>query len=106
MAYAKAEIAGYIARDPELRFTPNGKAVTQFSIPVKRKMGEKEETDWYNIVVWGDEAEKVASEYSKGSKVKVKGRLQQRTYEGKDGVRHTSVEVVVFGDGVTFDTSD
>jgi single-strand DNA-binding protein len=103
MSYSKAEIAGFIARDPDLRWTPNGRAVCSFSIPVSRgKDKENQITDWYNITVWGDEGERAAQNFSKGDRVKVKGRLQQRFYE-HNGERKFSVDVIALEGGVEVD---
>jgi len=97
-------IVGNVGREPEMRFTPNGKQVTSFSVATNRtwKNGDGEqvkETCWFRISAWGKTAE-VCSEYlHKGSKVLIEGRLQPgpdggpRTYERQDGTTAASYEV-------------
>lgn len=95
MSMAKVVLYGNVGRMPEKRFTPNGHAVTTFSVAVNRKEKGKEDVivDWYRVNCWGDMAETVANTISKGSKVKVEGRLQQREYEAKDGTKKISIEI-------------
>lgn len=96
-------LIGRLTRDPELRYTPNGVAVTTFSLAVdrdrKNAQGEKE-TDFINIVTWRQLAELCANYLSKGKLAAVDGRLQIRSYEGQDGQRRTIAEVVA--DNVRF----
>jgi len=95
-------LIGRLTRDPELRYTQSGTAVTRMSLAVDRKFrnpaGEKE-TDYIDIVVWQKLAELCANHLGKGRLVAVEGRLQIRPWE-KDGVKHKSAEVVA--DGVSF----
>ncbi len=90
-------LIGRLTRDPELRYTPNGKAVTRFTLavdrPYKNKQGEKE-TDFIDIITWGLQAENCANYLSKGKLAAVDGRLQIRSFEGKDGQRHWVTEVM------------
>lgn len=90
-------LIGRLTKDPELRYTPNGKAVASFTLAVDRQFssqqGEKE-TDFIPIVVWQKQAENVANFIGKGSMVAVDGRLQVRTYEGKDGQKRWVTEVI------------
>lgn len=94
----KVILIGRLGRDPELRFTPAGKAVANFTMATsetwKDDSGEKQErTEWHRIVIWGKLAE-VANKYlSKGSQVYIEGKLQTRDWE-KDGQKHYSTEVV------------
>lgn len=96
----KAILIGNLGRDPELRYTPNGQAVTRFSIATserfKDRNGEQQErTTWHNIVAWGRQAE-VANEYlSKGSPVFIEGRIDNRSYDDKDGNKRYISEVIV-----------
>ena len=82
----KAILIGNLGRDPELRYTPSGKAVASFSIATTEKWrdqnGEMQEsTEWHNIVLWGRQAE-IAKEYlAKGRPVYIEGRIQTRSYE-------------------------
>lgn len=90
-------LIGRLTKDPEMRYTPNGKAVTSFTIAVDRAFknsnGEKE-ADFVNIVVWGTQAEHCATYLSKGKMAAVDGRLQIRTYDGEDGQKRWITEVV------------
>lgn len=96
-------LIGRLTKDPELRYTPNGKAVAGFTLavdrPFKNKQGERE-TDFINIVVWGSQAENCANYLSKGKLAAVDGRLQIRTFDGQDGQRRWVTEVVA--DNVRF----
>ena len=99
MSLNKAMIIGNLGRDPEMRYTPNGQAVTQFTVAVNRNYkdasGEwKEETEWFRVVAWGPLAERTAEYLRKGRKVYVEGRLQTRTWEGQDGQKHYTTELV------------
>lgn len=95
-----AILLGNLGRDPELRYTPGGQAVTSFSIATTEKWKDKsgemaEKTEWHNIVCWGRNAE-IASQYlKKGSPVYLEGRIQNRSYDDKDGNRRYISEVVV-----------
>ncbi len=95
----KAILIGNLGKDPELRYTPGGQAVTNFSIATTDKWKDKdgqlqERTDWHNIVAWGRQAE-VANEYlKKGSPVYIEGRLQTRSWEDKDGNKRYITEIV------------
>lgn len=90
-------LIGRLTRDPELRFTSAGRAVTTFSIAVDRpfigKDGQKQ-TDFFNIVVWGKSAENCANYLVKGRLVAIKGALQNRTYETQQGEKRYITEIV------------
>ena len=95
----KVMIIGHLGRDPEMRYTPSGKAVTSFSVGVTRTWnasdGERrEETEWFNVVAWGNLAEICKQYLTKGQHVYVEGRLQTRRWEDQEGKKHSSVEVV------------
>lgn len=95
----KVMIIGHLGRDPEMRFTPTGKSVSSFSVACNRswksKDGErKTETDWFNVVAWGDLAEISKQYLSKGSLVYVEGRLQIRDWTDSKGDRQKSVEII------------
>lgn len=96
-------LIGRLTKDPELRYTPNGVAVTTFSLAVNRDFknakGEKD-TDFINIVVWRQLAELCANYLSKGKLAAVEGRLQIRSYDAQDGQHRTVAEVVA--DNVQF----
>ena len=74
--YHKITIAGNVGRDPEMRYMPDGKAVTNFSVAVSDGWGDKKKTIWFRVSVWGKRAE-IANQYiTKGSKILVEGRLR------------------------------
>jgi single-strand DNA-binding protein len=99
MSLNKAMIIGNLGRDPEMRYTPTGQAVTQFTVAVnhshKDASGEwKEETEWFRVVAWGPLAERTAENLRKGRKVYVEGRLQTRNWEDKDGQKRYTTELI------------
>jgi len=95
----RAEIIGRLTRDPELRYTPTGKAVAQLAIATnadlgKDENGERRETvEYHDIVVWGPTAETTARYLSKGRLVFVEGRLRTRSWEN-EGITHRRTEIV------------
>ena len=95
----KVMLIGNLGKDPEMRYTANGKAVTQFSVAVSRNIqstdGERrEETDWFDIVTWDKLAELCSQFLQKGRKAYIEGRLQTRSYEDKEGIKRYRTEVV------------
>lgn len=90
-------LVGRLTRDPELRYTPNGVAVTNFTLAVNRtfsnKQGERE-ADFINCVVWQKPAENVANYLKKGSLAGVDGRIQTRSYDNNEGRKVFITEVV------------
>lgn len=104
MTLNKAMLIGRLTRDPEMRYTPSGAAVTNFSIATNRygtdAAGEKKEyTDFHNVVAWNigrrNLAELCAQFLRKGSLVYVEGRLQTRSWEGQDGQKKSRTEINV-----------
>jgi len=105
----KIMLIGNVGSDPEMRYTPNGKAVTSFRMATNYRYvgsdGERrEETEWFRVSVWGKQAESCNQFLSKGRRVYVEGRLHSRNWEGQDGQMRTSLEVsanqVIFLDKV------
>ena len=94
----KVMLIGNVGQDPELRYTPDGNPVANFSIAVnrRRKVGDefKDETEWFNIVCFARTAENVNQYLSKGQKVYVEGRFQSSEYVGQDGNQRKSFEVI------------
>ena len=92
------QFIGRLVRDPELRYTPSGQSVTQFSLAVdhNRKVGDEwqSETTWVNVVCWAQLGERVAEHLRKGRLAYVEGRLSIRSYTTKDGAPGKSVEVI------------
>ncbi|SDY73549.1 single-stranded DNA-binding protein [Tindallia californiensis] len=87
-------LIGNLARDPELRYTANGKAVTNLTVAVNRGYGKNNEADFIRVVVWEKQAENCANYLAKGRKVAVQGRLQVSSYEAKDGSTRYNTDVV------------
>lgn len=101
----KVFIMGRLTRDPELRRTQSGTAVTSFSLAVDRdfkSQGGERETDFIDVVAWRSTAEFVAKYFTKGRMAVVEGRLQIRSWQDKDGNNRRTAEVVAdnvyFGD--------
>jgi single-strand DNA-binding protein len=99
MSLNKAMIIGNLGRDPELRYTPNGQAVTQFTVAVNRNYrgadGEwQEDTEWFRVVAWGPVGERAAEHLRKGNKVYVEGRIQTRQWEDQSGQKRYTTELV------------
>lgn len=88
----KVIITGNLSKDVEKRETNNGKAVANFSIAVSRPFSD--ETNYFNVTVWGNQAENCAKYLKKGSKVGIVGTLQNRSYEANDGTKRTITEIV------------
>ena len=95
----KVMIIGYVGREPEMRYTPSGTPVTSFSVATTRGWTRsdgtrQEETDWFNVVSWGDLAEVCKQDLSKGRRVFIEGRLQTRGWEDNQGKRRYRIEIV------------
>lgn len=86
-------LIGRLTKDPDLRYTKDGKPVCSFTLAVSRPFG-KDEADFINCVVWGKSAENVSKYVGKGRQLAVEGRLQIRSYDGNDGQRKYVTEVV------------
>ena len=91
-----AILTGRLVRDPELRYTQTGNAVVSFSLAVDREFAKEGEVDveYFDIVAWRNTAIFVSKYFTKGRKVAVQGRLQQRHWEDKDGNKRRTVELV------------
>lgn len=90
----RVQVIGNIGQDLELKHTPSGKAVVNFSVACNEKFKDVERTEWVRCTAWDKTAELAAKYLGKGRQVYVEGRLQTREYE-KDGVKRTATEVVV-----------
>ena len=95
----KALLIGNLTRDPELRYIPNGSAVATFTLAMNRvyklQTGEKkEEVSFVRVVVWGRMAEICGEYLKKGAPVFVEGRLQSRSWDGPDGQKRSTLEVI------------
>lgn len=92
-------LMGNMTRDPELKYTPNGRAVASFGLAVNRVFkdaaGERQNAvDFFDIVAWGKLAEIISQYGGKGQGIHVTGRLSARTWEAQDGSKRNKVEVV------------
>ncbi len=98
MADSTVTLVGNLTKDPELRYTQSGRGIANFGIAVNRRYQQnnewQEEVSFFNVVAWGDLGENAAASLSKGNRVVVTGRLQQRSYETRDGEKRNVVEVV------------
>lgn len=90
-------LLGRLVRDPEVRYTPNGRVVCQFTLAVDRPFANQEgqrEADFIPVVIWGKQAETCGNSLTKGQRALVEGRLQIRSYDAKDGTKRYVTEVV------------
>ena len=99
MSLNKCMIIGNLGRDPEMRYTPSGQAVTQFTVATNRRWRDQqdewqEETEWFRVVVWGQQAERAAERVRKGNKVYVEGRIQTRQWEDQTGQKRYTTELI------------
>ncbi len=95
----KVILVGHLGKDPEVTYTPSGQAMAKFSLATNRrskdKTGEwKDEADWHNIVAWGKTAEFCSQYITKGRLVYVEGRIQNRTWEDKEGKKRYATDIV------------
>ncbi len=92
-------IVGNLTRDPELRFTPTGQATASFGVAVNRRWQNRQTQEWeeatsfFDVVCWGQLAENAAQSLSKGSRVLVSGRLDQRSWETAERERRSKIEI-------------
>ena len=92
-------LVGNITRDPELRFTPNGQANATFGLAVNRRYQDRqgewqESTSFFDVVCWREMAENAAESLTKGSRIIVTGRLEQRSWESQEGDKRSKIEVI------------
>lgn len=95
----KVFIFGNLTRDPELRQTTGGQAVCSFAVATNRRFNDKsgqkqEQTEFHNVVAWGRQAEIINQYLRKGSSILVEGRLQTRSWQDQQGVKHWKTEIV------------
>ena len=94
----KAMVIGHLGADPEMRYTANGNAVTTFSVASSQSFtreGErKEATEWFRVVTWNKLAESCSQYLAKGRLVYVEGRLQTRSWDGQDGQKRYTTELI------------
>jgi single-strand DNA-binding protein len=114
MTITSTTIVGNLTRDPEIRYTREGQATTSLSVAVNRRWQDKETKEWeesvsfLDVVCWRDLAENVALSLTKGARVVVTGRLEQRSWESDEGEKRSKVEIVAdeIGASLRFATVD
>lgn len=93
-------VTGNATREPELRFTPSGQAVANFGLAVNRRWQNRQTQEWeesvsfFDITAWAQLAENAAESVTKGTRVTITGRLDQRSWETQDGDKRSKVEIV------------
>jgi single-strand DNA-binding protein len=93
-------LVGNVTRDPELRFTPSGQATASFGLAVNRRWQNRQTQEWeeatsfFDVVCWREMAENVSESVTKGARIIVTGRLEQRSWETPDGDKRSKIEVV------------
>ena len=97
--YQSCTIVGNVGRDAEMRYTPSGAGVTEFSVAVNVGWGDKKTTQWWSVNAWGKQAETCNQYVKKGNTVLVQGRVEMQEWE-KDG-QHKS-KLVIVADNVRF----
>ncbi len=100
MSVNKAILIGRLGKDPELKYTSSGKAMTSFSLATSERWTDKDgqkqdKTTWHNIVAWGRQAEVMKEYLTKGKEVYIEGRIDNRSYEDKENVKKYISEIVV-----------
>lgn len=96
----KVNLIGRLGMAPELHNTSNGNMYTRFSLAIKNSYKDKkgewiEDTQWMNLVMWGKEAERFVQSAQKGMEIAVEGKVQNRPFEGKDGVKKYVTDILV-----------
>ncbi|MCC6226311.1 MAG: single-stranded DNA-binding protein [Microthrixaceae bacterium] len=93
-------LIGNVTRDPELRFTPSGSAIATFGLAVNRRWQNRQTNEWeeqvsfFDIVCWRELGENVCESVSKGTRLIVTGRLEQRSWDSQEGEKRSKVEVI------------
>ena len=114
MTTTTTTVVGNLTRDPEIRYTREGQATTALSLAVNRRWQNRETKEWeestsfLDVICWRDLAENVALSLTKGARVVVTGRLEQRSWETDEGDRRSKVEIVAdeIGASLRFATAD
>ena len=93
------QIAGRLGKDPETRFTADGKKVTSFSVATNKKRKGQDATIWYKVTVWGEHYDRMLGYLKKGSAVVVLGELEAKLYTDKSGNTQVSLEITPWNIG-------
>jgi len=100
MADNTITVVGNLTRDPEIRYTATGQANARLGVAVSRRWMNRQTNDWeertsfFNVVAWADMAENISDTLSKGMRVIVSGRLEQRSWETEQGEKRSVVEII------------
>lgn len=89
----QCQLMGRLVRDPELKYTPQGTAVTSFTLAVDRRFN-REKADFIDVVAWRQTAEFISKHFQKGTRIAVVGSIQTRTWEDNEGRKRKAVEIV------------
>lgn len=114
MAENSITVVGNLTRDPEIRYTATGQANARLGVAVSRRWMNRQTNDWeertsfFNVVAWADMAENISDTLSKGMRVVVTGRLEQRSWETEQGEKRSVVEIVAdeIGPSLRWATAD
>ena len=87
-------IIGRLTSEPELRYTPNGTACTEFSVAVNRKSGDRQDTLYLGCVAWNKLAENISRYMQKGAAILVRGYLRQESWQNRDGQKRTTIKLI------------
>jgi single-strand DNA-binding protein len=98
-SFNRAIVVGHLGKDPEVRVTPTGRQVANFTVAtnetwVDNNGNRSDHTEWHRIVAWGKQAELAGDYLKKGRQVCIEGRLQTRNWDDKTGVKHSTTEIV------------
>lgn len=93
-SFNRVQIIGNLGKQAELKYVPSGKALMEFSVAVQNGYGEKASTDWWDVKMWGERAEKVVQYLDKGTSVFIDGRLEKRSWQDDQGVKHQRTDIV------------
>lgn len=99
MSLNRVMLIGNLGKDPEVRFTPGGRAVARFPLATSEMWNDaegqrQERTEWHNIVVWGKQAETCGQYLAKGRQVFIEGSIRSRQYDDKDGNKRYITEII------------
>ncbi len=98
MSFNRIIVVGNLGRDPELRYTPQGNAVCNFSVATNEKRRDKngelqDSTTWFRVTLWGKQAENASKYLTKGSSIYIEGRLRVEEWTDRDGKNRNTLEV-------------
>ena len=94
MAQNSITVVGNVVRPPELKNLASGSTTVRFTVAINRKVSDREQTSYFDVTAFGSLAENVASCLDKGTRVIVSGRLEQRSWEDKDGNKRSATEII------------